>query len=142
MLGNPSKKSLPDVSVVLSSVARTAEPPRPLGKPGRELWDRALEHTPWLAETDLEFLAVICEALDERTLLRATVLAENDTGSKRRSLRALDDQILRGMSALGWSPSSRTTLALGEVAIRRGINELSEIGSSDSVEKDVIVVDG
>jgi hypothetical protein len=142
MLGNPSKKSLPDVSVVLSSVARTAEPPRPLGKPGRELWDRALEHTPWLADTDLEYLAVICEALDERTLLRGAVLADNDTGSMRRALRALDEQILRGFNHLGWSPSARTSLALGEVAIRRGVQELSEIGHSESVEKEVIAVDG
>ena len=142
MLGNPSKKSLPDVSVVLSSVSRNADPPRPLGKPGQDLWDRALAHTPWLADTDLEFLAILCEALDERTLLRATVLAENDTGSKRRSLRALDEQITRQMNHLGWSPSARTSLALGEVAIRRGMNELEDIGSTDSVAKDVIVVDG
>lgn len=142
MLGNPSHKNLPDSGLVLSAVARNAEPPRPLGRPGQEMWDRALAHTPWLSESDLELLAIICEALDERTLLRAAVLATNDTGRDRRALRALDEEILRGMAHLGWSPAARTSLALGEVAIRRGLDDLEEIGASGSVQKEVIVVDG
>jgi len=141
-LGNPSHKSLPDTGLVLAAVARNAEPPRQLGRPGQDLWDRALGHTPWLSESDLELLLIICEALDERTLLRASVLATNDTGSDRRALRALDEEILRGMAHLGWSPAARTSLALGEVAVRRGLNDLEEIGSSASVQKEVISVDG
>ena len=103
--------------------------------------DRAL-NTPLAGGHRLEYLAVICEALDERTLLRGAVLADDDTGSMRRALRALDEQILRGFNHLGWSPSARTSLALGEVAIRRGVQELSEIGHTESVEKEVISVDG
>jgi hypothetical protein len=46
------------------------------------------------------------------------------------------------MAQLGWSPAARTSLALGEVAIRRGLDDLTEIGASGSVQKEVISVDG
>ena len=36
-----------------SRLARNAEPPRQPGRPGQDLRDRALGHTPWLSESDL-----------------------------------------------------------------------------------------
>lgn len=120
--GNPGKRPLPPKGevVVLAPAAADGppEPPRPLGRAGLSLWQRAWRWGfRWLAETDVEFLLIVCEQMDERAQLRVRVLANNDW-RERAGLRALDSAISDGLTSLGFTPEARTRLALGEVQVQ------------------------
>jgi hypothetical protein len=75
------------------------DPPRPLGREGRKLWDRT-----WRAAggqpVDEEALLMLCEQTDERVRLRAEVIRSN-AWRERAALRAIDAQIAQGLGALG-----------------------------------------
>lgn len=103
------------------------EPVRALGRVGRAMWDSAWENAgAWLARTDMETLQLVCEQLDERSILRAQVLSgERGLDGKptgvadwraRLALRQLDVQILAGLSVLGFTPTDRSRLGVAEVA--------------------------
>lgn len=81
------------------------DPPRPLGREGRKLWDRT-----WRAAggqpVDEEALLMLCEQTDERLVLRLKVVRDKDW-RERNALRAIDAQIAQGLSALGLQ-STRT----------------------------------
>src|SRR4051812_14507237 len=51
-------------------------PPRPLGSPGRDLWDRAWSTANFPPDGDS--LLQLCEQVDERAALRVKVLTEGD----------------------------------------------------------------
>ena len=127
LTGNPGKRALPDEQAVilLQQITEVPEPPRPLLKYGQALWDRvwAMGLT-WVSDTtDVEILAMTCEMVDERLLLRDAVLLENDS-SMRRGLRELDRQIISNLSLLGFTPSDRSRLGVAEVKKQTKIEEL------------------
>jgi hypothetical protein len=79
-------------------------PARPLGGPGRELWDRA-----WSAATsppDADRLLQLCEQVDERQGLRVRVLKDGDWRD-RNGLRQLDAQVTAGLVALADAQEDR-----------------------------------
>lgn len=132
--GNPGKRKLPPKAelVVLAPAATDGPPapPRPLGKAGRELWARAWRYGfRWLAETDVEFLLMVCEQIDERAQLRVRVLANNDW-RERAGLRALDSAIADGLTSLGFTPEARTRLALGEVQVQDALTTYRQKAAS------------
>lgn len=91
-------------------------PPRPLGQEGLRLWERvwALQR-PWIEEaTDLDFVALLCESMDERVMLRVSVL-QTGAWRDRVALRQLDGQIADLMAGLGLNPTDRRALAAGIV---------------------------
>lgn len=116
--GNPSKRPMPDPSTLtmLPGAAEPPEPMRPLGRAGRELWDRVwMAGAVWLArDIDSETLLITCEQMDERQQLRGKVLNQDDWRA-RQGLRALDAQILGGLGAMGFNPTDRARLAVAEV---------------------------
>lgn len=76
------------------------DPPRPLGRMGRELWGRAhakAGHTP----VDVEGLLILCEQMDERVSTRIYVLENPDDYPAKAALRAVDRQIMSGITSLG-----------------------------------------
>ena len=117
-LGNPGKRALPKETslTILPGSAQPPEPPLPLGDVGRGLWETAWQHAAaWMAPTDAHALLLTCQALDEREALRADAL----TGDwrTRNSLRAIDRQIIDGLSLLGFTPVDRTRLGVAEVRV-------------------------
>ncbi|MBM3659485.1 MAG: phage terminase small subunit P27 family [Actinobacteria bacterium] len=125
--GNPGKRPLPDPATTpaLPAVEVLPDPTRPLGPPGRELWDRAwTAGAAWIARTDLELLLMTCEQLDERVALRAHALQSPGDLDRRRALRDLDKQIVGNLSLLGFTPTDRTRLGLAEVKRASKLEEL------------------
>jgi hypothetical protein len=84
-------------------------PIRPLAQPGTEAWARFTSVSAQWIDTvvDVELLQMVCEQIDERAALRVRVLRENDWRD-RSALRAIDQQILQGLSMLGLTPSDRS----------------------------------
>ena len=109
--------------------ARAPRPRRPLGKAGKEAWDRVWRHRlTWVhRDVDDEFVLLLCEAFDERAILRPSVL-RGDNWRDRVALRQLDSQITLMMGELGLSPAQRKefnaeveqTGRLGELRALRG----------------------
>jgi len=127
LLGNPGKRALPDQNevVLLDPVDETPEPPRPLLKYGRDLWDRVWGiGATWVSDkTDIELLVMTCEMIDERWNLRVKVM-QNDDARMRRGLRELDRQIVSNLSLLGFTPSDRSRLGVAEVKAKSKLEEL------------------
>src|SRR6266702_2380885 len=82
------------------------DPARPLGRMGSALWERAWRSA-GCAPVDAEALLVLSEQMDERVALRVKVLQEPLNWRSRTALRAVDQQIVSGLTALGLA-SART----------------------------------
>jgi len=127
MLGNPGKRAIPKSGTiqVLPMATQIPEPTRPLGKPGRELWDRVwLAGASWVSpNTDVEILLITCEMIDERWNLRAKVLQSEDS-KDRRNLNQLTKLIQENLSLLGFTPADRTRLGVAEVKAQSKLEEL------------------
>lgn len=127
LLGNPGKRALPkpDSLQVLPRAVKLPEPSRPLGKPGRELWDRVWANgVAWISpDTDSEILLMTCELVDERWNLRARVLKTEDP-KERRNLNQLTKLIQENLSLLGFTPADRTRLGVAEVKAASKLEEL------------------
>lgn len=119
-LGNPGKRAMPKVGtlVPLPTIGATMpEPMRALGREGLALWQRVWNSgATWLArDVDPDVIMVMCEHMDERMILRASVLRDGDW-RQRAQLRILDAQILSTLGALGFNPSERARMQVAEVA--------------------------
>jgi len=77
----------------------------------------------WLATTDTVAMALLRESLEERTIVRAAVMATNSPDA-RKSLRELDKQIISQLSALGFDPAGRARLGLAEVKAQSTLEKL------------------
>lgn len=91
------------------------EPLRELGPEGRRAWVRLWQlGKRWIStDLDIDHVTILCESIDERSLLRGEVLERGDW-RERVALRTLDDQILRMMGELGLNPMERAKLDVGE----------------------------
>ena len=129
LLGNPGKRALPKQSELqlIPAALSTPEPTRPLGKPGREVWDRTWSAgINWISpKTDSEILLMTCEMIDERWNLRAQVLKGNDS-KERRNLNQLTKMIQENLSLLGFTPADRTRLGVAEVKAQSKLEELMQ----------------
>jgi hypothetical protein len=144
-LGNPGKRSLPAPVVVstIPSAQSIPAPHRPLlgtdAEPGaglvlwRMLWRSGL---PWLRDgSDSELMMMVCEMVDERQLLRDLVMSDPSLWRERAGLRQLDAQIEKTLSILGFSPTDRARLGLGEVVVNELEAFRERIASKRSVTK-------
>ena len=117
-LGNPGKRTLPKESTltILPGQSTAPEPPLPLGDVGRGLWETGWKHAAaWMAPSDQHALALVCQAFDEREVIRGEALAGD--WRARNGLRNVDKQIMDGLSLLGFTPTDRTRLGVAEVRI-------------------------
>lgn len=91
------------------------EPLRELGPEGMRAWLRVWTlGSPWIRlDADIELVTILCESIDERSILRLEVL-ENGEWRDRVALRTLDDQIMRMMGDLGLNPMERAKLDIVE----------------------------
>lgn len=127
LLGNPGKRPMPSVaSVVALPVSDSVpEPLRPLGSEGTKLWERIwTSGARWISpSTDIELVQLVCEAMDERTQLRVTVLRGSDWRD-RVALRSLEGDLRGMLSALGMTPTDRTRLGVAEVRAESVLEQL------------------
>jgi hypothetical protein len=117
-LGNPGKRKLTKAEVIALPVGSPViEPWRPLGEPGAALWNRVwTSGAAWLKPSiDGELTLMVCEMTDERVGLRTQVFQSADDWRSRRGLRELDRQIASLLGQLGFSPTDRASLGVGEV---------------------------
>lgn len=126
-LGNPGKRSLPDLKsiVTLPMANETPTPPRPLGVEGLKLWNRIWDSgKTWISpDTDIELVTILCESMDERTQLRLAVLRGTDWRD-RVALRSLEGQLVSILSTLGLNPTQRGRLGVAEVKARGALEDL------------------
>ena len=124
-LGNPGKEKLPPIIVALPQVEGIPEPLRTLGAEGRRTWDRVwTAGAYWVAgQTDIEIVQMLAECVDERMILRAKVFTGSDWRD-RVALRNLEEFTLRLYSILGFSPTDRSKLGVGQVRAASVLDEL------------------
>ncbi len=120
-LGNPGHRAGmdKDAPIVMPGQRTPPKPPRKLGKDGQQLWERAwsLAHT-WLSpQTDLDFLLIVCEALDEREALRKIIMSGDADRFDRGAMRQLNKEVYDGLSRLGFTPTDRARLNVAEVKV-------------------------
>lgn len=127
LLGNPGKRALPSESELqeLPRAMGIPEPPRPLLKPGRELWDRSWQlGADWISpDFDVELLLMTCEMVDERWNLRIKAMNTDDMAMGRRVDR-LAGLIRENLSLLGFTPVDRTRLGVARVKARTKLEDL------------------
>jgi hypothetical protein len=132
LAGNPGKRPLPNGTLaLLPSTFEIIEPHRPLGTPGKELWEKVwnLGNT-WVSpNSDAEILLITCELLDERWNLRISVMRDGRP-EDRKALRDLDRQLIQNLSLLGFSPTDRSRLGVAEVKARSKLEELKQRAES------------
>lgn len=132
-LGNPGKRALPKENevVLLDRANGVPEPLRPLGRMGREFWDRTWEvGMNWISPTaDIELMMMTAEMIDERSILRNLVFQDR-TGAQpklRSGLRDLERMIQSNLAQLGLSPADRARLGLAEVKRQSKLAELKQM---------------
>jgi len=118
-LGNPGKRKLPgkDAEVIVLPFREIPEPHRPIATAyGRRMWDAVwMAGASWLKlSMDGEIVLMACEAIDERVQLRNQVMLNPASWRERRGLRELDKQIASLLGQIGFAPSDRANLGIGE----------------------------
>jgi hypothetical protein len=68
---------------------------------------------------------MLCEATEERTRLRIRLQQNPDAWRDRRALRELDRQIITLLGQVGFSPSERGLLGVGETT-KHDISDLNK----------------
>lgn len=140
--GNPGKRPLPQAPMPgegLPPVSGIPKPP-PMGEDGRELWFEIWsEGKGWLSPTgDRRLVIMLCQAHDEAEEIRRAialgdvkrfyVLANGQqvTHPMVTQLKDLRVQMTAWLSALGFSPTDRARLGLGEVRQSDVFDELEK----------------
>jgi hypothetical protein len=109
---------------VVANKVIVPDPPRRLEQSGLELWNTAIALN-WVSnQADLPVLAVLCEQLDERDLLRSFVLENVDDWRQRASLRKLEDSINAAFAKLLMTPADRVRAGVAEVKAQSKLEEL------------------
>lgn len=127
--GNPGKRPLPSLASVhgIPGAEGVPEILRPLDVEGRRMWERIwTSGQNWIGSTtDIEFVQLACETLDERLRLRAKIMADFDVDRADRSaLRALDDLFQKQLQQLGYTPVERSRIGVAEVKRASKIDEI------------------
>jgi P27 family predicted phage terminase small subunit len=112
-------------------------PPAPegLGARGSVEWNRIWQHGSWLQpDADYHWVAIICRAYDDLVAFRETVDAEGltVTGYNGQTVahplikegRVCEQQIMKALSVLGFSPTDRARLGIQEATARKAIADL------------------
>jgi P27 family predicted phage terminase small subunit len=141
-LGNPSRLSLPDAPGPgdgLPGVDGVPELPV-LGERGSELWvELWTAGESWLSPTvDRPLIEMLCQAVDEAEELRVKLTTgevdrfyvvangQQVTHPYVNQLKDLRVQITAWLAALGFSPTDRARLGVGEVRRKDILDELAE----------------
>jgi hypothetical protein len=127
--GNPGKRPMPSLASVhgIPGAEGVPETLRPLDVEGRRMWERIwTSGQNWIgATTDIEYVQMACETLDERMRLRARIMSGEEVDRADRSaLRALDDLFQKQLQQLGYTPVERSRIGVAEVKRASKIDEI------------------
>ena len=141
-LGNPGKRSLPDAPSPGKGLPAVEDIPQPpaLGVDGLELWEEIWQSgRSWLSpKGDKAIVRLLCQAQDEYEQLRRslaigevprTYILPNGSHVSHpyvTQMKELRTQMTAWLSALGFSPSDRARLGLGEVRQMDALDELAQ----------------
>lgn len=130
-LGHLREDRLPQGRLVkIENAGGDLEPPPTLEEAGLDLWHRVAASAPWLWRgVDNLLLQILCEQVDERQALRATLSEGLGDWRDRNALRALERQIVDNLSLLGFTPTDRARLGLLEVQKTEKMSALEEMWS-------------
>ena len=144
--GNPGKRPLPDraSTAPLPGVidAGVPEPPRALRAAGKAMWGRIWSAgAVWLAVlVDADMVLLLCEQIDERQALRRNVLRYGGRFD-RAALRALDKQIVHGLSVLGFTPTDRVRIGVAEVKVESALAKLRRERDAEDAARESHIID-
>ena len=146
-LGNPGKRELPDVpqpssNKRLKAVSTIPKPPRELGRKGKLMWTTVWEagqQTKHIAPLhDAQLILMLCHAVDEADFFRTELASGNvervylmSNGAYAphpyvKELGNLRTQITAWLSMLGFSPTDRARMGIGEVVEDSPLDELEK----------------
>lgn len=120
-IGNPSGRKLPEavpVNIVALPSSHIPEPHRQLSeRVGLRLWNQVWSSgAGWLKQNmDAELVLMLCEAVQERIIIRGLLAQDQTLWRERRALREVDRQIITLLGQIGFTPSERGLLGTGEV---------------------------
>lgn len=130
-IGNPGGRKLANKgvggTVVDLGLSAIPAPHRELNAVGLALWQRIwVGGASWLRpDSDAEAVLLVCEASDERAVLRSMVMGDPDLWRERKALRELEKQIGSALGELGMNPVDRGRLNVGEIKV----NEFAELNA-------------
>lgn len=150
MLGNPSKKKLPDAVITLPGVGSVPEPPEGLEDRGLRMWDDCWRWgAPWLsAAMDPVSVERVCRLADECARLDklaavpmvrepiitpSGLLVRDDDGKPMyhwapnpacKLLRSAEVALRGFLADLGFSPTARARMGLAQVKAQSKLEEM------------------
>jgi hypothetical protein len=120
-IGNPGGRVLPAVTPMAQITSLPSDhiptPHRQLDeKYGMKLWNQIwTSGAGWLKQNmDTELVLILCEAMQERLILRAMLKENQSLWRERRALREVDRQIITLLGQIGFTPAERGLLDAGE----------------------------
>jgi hypothetical protein len=82
------KTAMPPLSIVSSPAVISAQPSRPLGEHGRQLWDRVASEYDISDASGVEMLTLACEATDRIQALSARIREDGETVRTHTGVKA------------------------------------------------------
>jgi hypothetical protein len=139
-LGNPGRRTLPDVNDTISLHAGRVEPHQPLDWAGMLLWNRVFgAGQTWISpQTDVELLLMTCKQLDRQIVLERAFVEKPDDFHVHRQLLELENAIVRNLGLLGLTVDARSKLGLAEI---KAESKMEQLRKRQQEREQVIVID-
>jgi hypothetical protein len=139
-LGNPGKRSLPDVNKTVSLRAGRVEPHQPLDWAGLLLWNRVFDQgQTWISpQSDVELLLLTCKQLDRQVMLEQQFVERPDDYHVHRQLLDLESAIVKNLGLLGLTVDARSKLGLAEIKVE---SKMEQLRKRQEQREQVIVID-
>jgi hypothetical protein len=139
-LGNPGRRTLPDVNDTISLHAGRVEPHQPLDWAGLLLWNRVFgAGQTWISpQTDVELLLMTCKQLDRQIVLERAFVEKPDDFHVHRQLLELENAIVRNLGLLGLTVDARSKLGLAEI---KAESKMEQLRKRQQEREQVILID-
>ena len=125
-LGNPGRRTLPDVDSTITLFSGRVEPHQPLDWAGQLLWDRVFNvGKTWISpQTDTELLLITCKQLDRQIVLERMFVEKPEDFHIHRQLLDLENAIVANLGKLGLTVDARSKLGLAEIKAESKMEQL------------------
>ena len=141
-IGNPGGKKLPEVlpmaEITTLGSSHIPTPHRELvPEYGGRLWNQIWSSgAGWLKQNmDTELVLILCEAMQERIILKTMLKANQSLWRERRALREVDRQIITLLGQIGFTPAERGLFNIEESPKHQFINLNQRIAEKRSTKR-------